>query len=208
MKSKRNLIHALSLCTFQAIDHDGALVTGGGGGYADAPIHNTEPHSGFGVQSDYQTNFNSGYGGPTGGGGGGGGGANGGGSGYAAPTGGGGYGAPSAGGYSSPSAGGYSAPLTGPGPAPPVLDSALAAPAAGGGGGGYSAPTGPAGGTAGGGYSAPASFPGYFSPANYRSADIGNYELTASPDPSFAPAATGNRYAGRIASGHKKYQIK
>ena len=43
---------------FQAINHDGGLVSvGGNGNFATAPIHHTEPGSGFGVQSDYQTNY-------------------------------------------------------------------------------------------------------------------------------------------------------
>ena len=58
---------------FQAINHDGGLISGGGNGnFATAPIHHTEPGSGFGLQSDYQTNYgretpphdiNSGFGG-------------------------------------------------------------------------------------------------------------------------------------------------
>ena len=42
----------------QAINHDGGLISGGGNGnFATAPIHHTEPGSGFGLQSDYQTNY-------------------------------------------------------------------------------------------------------------------------------------------------------
>ena len=47
-----------SCLIFQAINHDGGLISvGGNGNYATAPIHHTEPGSGFGVQSDYQTNY-------------------------------------------------------------------------------------------------------------------------------------------------------
>ena len=63
---------------FQAINHDGGLISvGGNGNYATAPIHHSEPGSGFGLQSDYQTNYgretphvaaNTGFGGGGGGG--------------------------------------------------------------------------------------------------------------------------------------------
>lgn len=152
------------LIPFKAIDHDGGIISAGGASYAAAPIHNTEPQSGFGVQSEYQTNFGSGhqlvghipigngytvpstgasYAAPLTGGtfsaplavGGGGGG--GGGGGYGAPSGNLGYGAPSGnGGYGAPSG----SPFLG-----------------GGGGGGLSSYVSPSA----GGFSAPAVYNGY-----------------------------------------------